>query len=174
MERTCIVVKQGVGQNWCLCQVVFQGSESLCTCCWPIKRHFFWVRACSGAAMVHQKFSNSCCALGDWPVLNHLDFVWVWDLSWHFLPHKARSAVFSCWKTSKSVCSSLFAEWTRMSSMQFTMNGSPRNTLSIMHWKELGAPARPKGILQNWNSPIPGPGQNAVFSLWSGWTGICQ
>ena len=33
--------------------------------------------------------------------------------------------------------------------------GKPYNTLSIRSWKEMGAPDKLKGILQNWYSPRP-------------------
>ena len=33
--------------------------------------------------------------------------------------------------------------------------GRPYNTLSIRSWKEMGAPDKLKGILQNWYSPRP-------------------
>ena len=63
------------------------------------------------------------------------------------------------------LCMSLFSEWTRMSSKYVLTNGKPCSTLSIRCCKELGAPAKPNGIRQKLNNTIPGPGENAVFSL---------
>ena len=52
-----------------------------------------------------------------------------------------------------------------MSSRYIVTKDNPCKVVSIRRWNELGAFVKPKGILQNSYSLIPGPGQNAVFSL---------
>ncbi|KRY05621.1 hypothetical protein T03_15293, partial [Trichinella britovi] len=55
-----------------------------------------------------------------------------------------------------------------------TAKGRSFSRESIARGKVLGAPVKPKGIRVNWNRPIPGPGEKAVFSLSFILTGICQ
>ena len=53
--------------------------------------------------------------------------------------------------------------------MYVDTNGNPLMTLSM-----LGAPHSPIGIRENSKEPMPGPGENVVFSLSLGSTGSCQ
>ena len=50
------------------------------------------------------------------------------------------------------------------------MYGKPQNIESIKRWKDPCVPFNLNGILRNWNNLMPGPGQNAVFSLSAGST----
>ena len=53
-------------------------------------------------------------------------------------------------------------------------NRGPLITILISLWNVLEAPHRANGILLNWNKPILGPGEKAVF-FWTSWfTGTCQ
>ena len=49
-----------------------------------------------------------------------------------------------------------------------------RKILSIVLWKELGAPVKPNSMHLNWKSPDPESGQKTVLCWSLSWTGNCQ
>ena len=106
---------------------------------------------------------------------------WPRYLTWHtpMLHLPPRRVSPADWSLSKTTlrwlsCSSVLGECIRTSSRYVVTNDRYHRIVSIKRWNEAGASDRPKGILQNWKSPRPGPGQNAVLAWSLGFTGSCQ